>query len=59
MTFFEAKEITMNFGGLTAVNKVNFNIEKGMIASVIGPTARARPPSSIRSPAYTPPPADR
>ncbi len=42
MTFFEAKEITMNFGGLTAVNKVNFNIEKGMIASVIGPNGAGK-----------------
>ena len=30
MAFFQAKDITMTFGGLTAVNKVNFNIEKGM-----------------------------
>lgn len=42
MTFFEAKDITMTFGGLTAVNKVNFNIEKGMIASVIGPNGAGK-----------------
>ena len=35
MNLFEAKAITMTFGGLTAVNKVDFNIEKGMIASLI------------------------
>jgi branched-chain amino acid transport system ATP-binding protein len=42
MNLFEAKAITMTFGGLTAVNKVNFNIEKGMIASVIGPNGAGK-----------------
>jgi len=42
MTFFEAKAITMTFGGLTAVNKVNLSIEKGMIASVIGPNGAGK-----------------
>jgi branched-chain amino acid transport system ATP-binding protein len=42
MNLFEAKEITMVFGGLTAVNKVDFNIEKGMIASVIGPNGAGK-----------------
>jgi branched-chain amino acid transport system ATP-binding protein len=42
MAFFDAKAITMVFGGLTAVNKVNFNIEKGMIASVIGPNGAGK-----------------
>jgi branched-chain amino acid transport system ATP-binding protein len=42
MNLFEAKAITMTFGGLTAVNKVDFNIEKGMIASVIGPNGAGK-----------------
>ena len=42
MAFFEAKDITMTFGGLTAVNKVNLSIEKGMIASVIGPNGAGK-----------------
>ena len=42
MTLFEAKAITMTFGGLTAVNKVDFNIEKGMIASLIGPNGAGK-----------------
>ncbi|MBI5954505.1 MAG: ABC transporter ATP-binding protein [Chloroflexi bacterium] len=42
MTFFDAKAITMVFGGLTAVNKVDFNMEKGMIASVIGPNGAGK-----------------
>ena len=35
MNLFDAKAVTMTFGGLTAVNKVDFTIEKGMIASLI------------------------
>jgi branched-chain amino acid transport system ATP-binding protein len=42
MSFFEANAITMTFGGLTAVNKVDFNMEKGMIASVIGPNGAGK-----------------
>ncbi len=42
MAFFDAKAITMVFGGLTAVNRVDFNIEKGMIASVIGPNGAGK-----------------
>ncbi|MBI5932190.1 MAG: ABC transporter ATP-binding protein [Chloroflexi bacterium] len=42
MSFFEAKAITMVFGGLTAVNKVDFEMEKGMIASVIGPNGAGK-----------------
>jgi branched-chain amino acid transport system ATP-binding protein len=42
MSFFEAKAITMTFGGLTAVNKVNLTIDKGMIASVIGPNGAGK-----------------
>src|SRR5258706_13550048 len=42
MSFFEANAITMTFGGLTAVNKVDLNIEKGMIASVIGPNGAGK-----------------
>lgn len=42
MTLFEAKAITMTFGGLTAVNKVDFTIEKGMIASLIGPNGAGK-----------------
>ncbi len=41
-TFFDAKAITMVFGGLTAVNKVDFQMEKGMIASVIGPNGAGK-----------------
>jgi branched-chain amino acid transport system ATP-binding protein len=40
--FFEAKAITMAFGGLTAVNHVDFSIDKGMIASLIGPNGAGK-----------------
>ncbi|MCX6056568.1 MAG: ATP-binding cassette domain-containing protein, partial [Chloroflexi bacterium] len=42
MGLFEAKNITKSFGGLTAVNKVNFTLEKGMIAGLIGPNGAGK-----------------
>jgi len=42
MEIFEAKSITKTFGGLTAVNKVDFNMEKGMIAGLIGPNGAGK-----------------
>ena len=37
----EARKVTRRFGGLVAVNEVDFAIEEGSIASLIGPK-RAR-----------------
>lgn len=42
MALLEAKNITKTFGGLTAVNKVDFTIEKGMIAGLIGPNGAGK-----------------
>ncbi len=42
MALFEAKNITKTFGGLTAVNKVDFSMEKGMIAGLIGPNGAGK-----------------
>jgi branched-chain amino acid transport system ATP-binding protein len=42
MKLFDAQAITMQFGGLIAVNKVDFTIEKGMIASLIGPNGAGK-----------------
>jgi branched-chain amino acid transport system ATP-binding protein len=39
---FEAKKVTKMFGGLTAVNSVDFTIEKGMIAGLIGPNGAGK-----------------
>jgi branched-chain amino acid transport system ATP-binding protein len=42
MSLLEAKEVTKTFGGLTAVNKVDFVIEEGMIAGLIGPNGAGK-----------------
>ncbi|MDX2271879.1 MAG: ABC transporter ATP-binding protein [Cyanobacteriota bacterium] len=42
MAFFEAIQLTKQFGGLTAVNQIDFAIERGMIASVIGPNGAGK-----------------
>ncbi len=42
MPLLEARKLIMRFGGLTAVNQVDFVIEKGMIASLIGPNGAGK-----------------
>lgn len=42
MSLFEAHKVTKAFGGLTAVNNVDFTIEKGMIAGLIGPNGAGK-----------------
>ncbi len=42
MPLLEARQLLMRFGGLTAVNRVDFAIEKGMIASLIGPNGAGK-----------------
>ena len=42
MNLFEAHKVTKMFGGLTAVNNVDFVIEKGMIAGLIGPNGAGK-----------------
>ncbi|MBI3362970.1 MAG: ABC transporter ATP-binding protein [Chloroflexi bacterium] len=42
MALLEAKKVTQTFGGLTAVNSVDFVIEKGMIAGLIGPNGAGK-----------------
>jgi branched-chain amino acid transport system ATP-binding protein len=42
VSLFEARKITKMFGGLTAVNNVDFTIEKGMIAGLIGPNGAGK-----------------
>src|SRR5258706_12569250 len=42
MAMLEVKGLTMRFGGLTAVNKVDFSVEKGQVFSVIGPNGAGK-----------------
>ncbi len=42
MRILEAKGVTKSFGGLTAVNKVDFHIEEGEIVSLIGPNGAGK-----------------
>jgi branched-chain amino acid transport system ATP-binding protein len=42
VSLFEARKVTKMFGGLTAVNNVDFTIEKGMIAGLIGPNGAGK-----------------
>jgi branched-chain amino acid transport system ATP-binding protein len=42
VNLFEAYKVTKTFGGLTAVNSVDFTIEKGMIAGLIGPNGAGK-----------------
>ena len=38
----ETKDLTMEFGGLTAVDKVNFNVNQGEIVALIGPNGAGK-----------------
>ncbi|MEP0804141.1 MAG: ABC transporter ATP-binding protein [Chloroflexota bacterium] len=42
MALLETKDVIKRFGGLTAVNKMNFTLEKGQIASIIGPNGAGK-----------------
>lgn len=42
MALLEARQLTMKFGGLTAVKQVDFTIEQGSIASLIGPNGAGK-----------------
>jgi branched-chain amino acid transport system ATP-binding protein len=42
VNLFEARKVTKMFGGLTAVNNVDFTMEQGMIAGLIGPNGAGK-----------------
>lgn len=42
MALLDARQVTKRFGGLVAVDKVDFVIEEGMIASLIGPNGAGK-----------------
>ena len=51
----EVKNLTMDFGGLRALDDISITIAQGEIVAIIGPNGAARPPSSTASPASTSP----
>jgi branched-chain amino acid transport system ATP-binding protein len=42
MTFFAARDITIQFGGIRAVDAVNFEVNKGEVFSIIGPNGAGK-----------------
>jgi branched-chain amino acid transport system ATP-binding protein len=42
MPLLQTTNIVKRFGGLTAVNRMNFSLEKGQIASIIGPNGAGK-----------------
>ncbi len=42
MSFFEVNDLTMTFGGLTALSGVSLSLDKGSIAAVIGPNGAGK-----------------
>jgi branched-chain amino acid transport system ATP-binding protein len=42
MALLEATNVTKRFGGLTAVDKMNFTLEKGQMVSIIGPNGAGK-----------------
>jgi len=42
MSFFEAQDISISFGGLTALNRVSFEVEQGEVFSIIGPNGAGK-----------------
>jgi branched-chain amino acid transport system ATP-binding protein len=42
MAFFEAQHISIRFGGLMALNRVSFQVEKGEVFSIIGPNGAGK-----------------
>lgn len=42
MSFFETRHLTKHFGGLTAVNDLSFQVEKGEIYGLIGPNGSGK-----------------
>jgi len=42
MTFFRAEGVSIEFGGIKAVNRVSFNVERGTIYTIVGPNGAGK-----------------
>lgn len=42
MSLLDIKDVTITFGGLTAINRLNFHVDEGEIVSVIGPNGAGK-----------------
>ena len=42
MTFFRAENISIDFGGIRAVNDVSFDVEKGTVFTIVGPNGAGK-----------------
>jgi branched-chain amino acid transport system ATP-binding protein len=42
MSFFKAENISISFGGLRALNRVSFEIQKGEVFAIIGPNGAGK-----------------
>ena len=51
----EVKELSIQFGGLRAVDGLNLSVKKHQLYGLIGPNGAGKPPYSICLPAFTSP----
>ncbi|MBT4091266.1 MAG: ABC transporter ATP-binding protein, partial [Deltaproteobacteria bacterium] len=42
MTFFKAENVSIEFGGIKAVNNVSFDVEQGSIYTIVGPNGAGK-----------------
>ncbi|MBE6058484.1 ATP-binding cassette domain-containing protein, partial [Clostridium sp.] len=42
MNILEVKDLDINFGGITAIDNLNFSVKKGEILGVIGPNGAGK-----------------
>ncbi|HSG56449.1 MAG TPA: ATP-binding cassette domain-containing protein, partial [Paracoccaceae bacterium] len=42
MSLLELENVTLRFGGLTAVDNVSFSVEEGEVFALVGPTGAGK-----------------